>query len=114
LNIYHCRSIQDLVRNRIVFVAQSQVQRQIRGRFEFVLKITLEEGSAISHHTLALQVGGRISLVVNEIVSGGIHVAECSGTVALGVEPKQEVGPTEKLQERSEAHDIDVILQPGD
>src|SRR4029077_20549631 len=37
-----------------------------------------------------------VALKKSEVVGRGIYVAESSGTIALGVEPQQEVGPTQK------------------
>jgi hypothetical protein len=51
----------------VVLVTQAQIQSQL-GVTELVLEITLKESSAISYYTLALQIGCRAGLIVNEII----------------------------------------------
>src|SRR5262249_34411719 len=50
LYVDYRRTIQDLVRNRVVFIPEPQVQRQVWVHFELVLKVVLVKSAAISNH----------------------------------------------------------------
>ena len=54
-DIDHRGAIENLVRDRVVFVAQSQVQGQIRRDSEFVLRVALIERAPVADDALALQ-----------------------------------------------------------
>ena len=53
--------------HRVVFVAQAQVQCQIRGDAELILRIALIERPPAADHALALQIGRGVRHIVDEV-----------------------------------------------
>ncbi len=75
-------TIQNLVRHRIVLIAQPQVQCEIRGDLEFVLCVARGEGAPVADHALALQISGRRRGVVDEILGRVVAEGGCGQGVA--------------------------------
>src|SRR5262249_10207332 len=68
LYVYNRGAVPDFMHDRIEFVAQAQVQRQVRRHLEFILEVTLIKGAAVSYYAFAFEQSGRVSLVVDEVV----------------------------------------------
>src|SRR5262249_20422168 len=82
---------------RIVFIAKSEIESEIRKRFEFILRIALIESAAVADDSLALQIARRRRDIVDEIFRA--RVAERYGGKAVS-------GVVEAY-----THDIDAELE---
>ena len=71
-NIHNCRPVQDFVHDRVIFVAQSEVESEFRFDPEFILTVELIKRSPVSYDAFSLKVGRGIRLVVDEVVQACI------------------------------------------
>ena len=55
-DVHDRRAVEDLVRHRVVFVAQSQIQREVRSYPELVLSVPRIERPPVADHAFSLQV----------------------------------------------------------
>ena len=56
------------MRDRVVFVAQSEIERQVRSDPEIVLRIALKKRPAVPDHSFSLKISGGVGLVIDEVV----------------------------------------------
>ena len=73
-DVHHGGTAQNLVRHRVIFVAQTQVQCEFRANLEIVLEEAHGEGAPVSDHALAHEVSSRLGRVGNK--TGGIGVSD--------------------------------------